>query len=161
MNQAEICNMIEERLKIKIGKPFLIKGEPYKYLIETNTLDIRYSKYNEEHFTGISLHTLGELLLNPDMIVIEISPLEMHGLLWAFLAGYRYISRDRIGTLYIYPSKPIKRTTAWDMSISKDDLPVMSIPKIELPFISWEDKEPTSIADLLVMCGQNLDEIRN
>ena len=161
MNKTEICTMIEERLKIKIGKPFLIKDEPYKYIIDAYDLDVKYSRQDEEKFTGRSLHTLGDLLSNPDIIIVEIPPIEVYGLLYAFLAGYRYITRDQNGTLYVYPVKPSKLSTSWSTGISIDVLPVISPPKIKLPFISWEDKEPTAIADLLVMCGKNLDEIRN
>ena len=162
MNKTEICNMIEKRLKVKIGEPFLIKGESNKYIIEAETLNIRYSKSNENNFCGYSIHTLGELLINPDMITKNISPIETHGLLYAFLAGYRYVTRDKNDALYFYPTKPHKNSlmTSWVLE-EHSDLGGLHLPNIKLSFISWEDKEPTKIADLLLICGKNPDEIRN
>ena len=159
MNKTEVCSMIEKRLKVKIGEPFFIKNESNKYIIETETLDIRYSKPEDNNFYGRSIHTLGELLLNPDMITKNISPIETHGLLYAFLAGYRYVARDKNDALYFYPTKPHKHSLG--MYWASGDSNTIYLPNIELPFISWKDKEPTKIADLLLMCGKNPDEIRN
>lgn len=63
---------------------------------------------------------------------------------------YKYIARDKDGSLYVYKDKPSKKEDVWcslygncrvDRCI--DDL---------LHFISWVDKEPMSIEKLLNNC---------
>ena len=63
---------------------------------------------------------------------------------------YKYIARDRDGMLYIYKDKPLKNGdelgslyTHFRVTRRFDDL---------FNFISWEDKEPMSIEELLNNC---------
>ena len=63
---------------------------------------------------------------------------------------YKYISRDKDGYLYVYKDKPSKNEDVWGTlcshgSIEKDFYDFFK-------FISWADKEPMNIEELLNNC---------
>ena len=57
---------------------------------------------------------------------------------------YKWIARDIDGCLYVYASKPKKGITMWE----SDGLPMIPFDYL-FQFITWEDKEPYSIEELL------------
>lgn len=69
---------------------------------------------------------------------------------------YRFIVREKSGSIYIYKRKPKKGIGAWDNSTGMLNLNVF----INLfPFIKWEDEEPTSIQEVLENCVvENIEE---
>lgn len=61
-------------------------------------------------------------------------------------AGAKWIARNENGFLNLFYIKPHKTKTSWDnYSINS----IGAIDRTAFPFITWEDKEPWSIAELL------------
>ena len=57
---------------------------------------------------------------------------------------YKWIARDKNGSIYLYINKPVKRFFGFD------DFGTIRLPFDHLfQFIKWEDKEPYSIEELL------------
>lgn len=76
---------------------------------------------------------------------IPLSKLEYDLLEYYNAHGYQYIARDANKVLFVYDTKPVKMHHDWEItenikSIEFDDL---------FSFVSWEDKEPTLIQDIL------------
>lgn len=64
--------------------------------------------------------------------------------------GYKYITRDLTNSrLNFFKNEPITNGSTW-YSNNEDDYCVFDMHLTELyPFVSWEDKEPTLIQDIL------------
>ena len=62
--------------------------------------------------------------------------------------GYKYIARDKGGTIYAFSSKPIRRETVWVVDIpphAVDKLKDISLVSRIFPDIEWENVEPFRI----------------
>ena len=62
--------------------------------------------------------------------------------------GYRYMARDKDGTIYAFSSKPIRRETVWVVDIPPypvDKLKDISLVSCIFTDIEWEDVEPFRI----------------
>ena len=62
--------------------------------------------------------------------------------------GYKYIARDKGGTIYAFSSKPIRRETVWVVDIpphAVDKLKDISLVSRMFTDIKWEDKKPFRI----------------
>ena len=62
--------------------------------------------------------------------------------------GYKYIARDKSGTIYAFSSKPIRRETAWVVDIPPypvDKLKDISLLSCIFTDIEWEKVEPFRI----------------
>lgn len=62
--------------------------------------------------------------------------------------GYKYIARDKGGTIYAFSSKPIRRETVWVVDIpphAVDKLKDISLVSRIFTDIEWEDTEPFRI----------------
>lgn len=79
----------------------------------------------------------------------KLTKLEFELLKFWHKQGYKYIARDRDNTLFIYKDKPSKLAEYWAnlYHYSLDD----NFRNL-FEFVEWEDKEPTSIKDVLENC---------
>lgn len=79
----------------------------------------------------------------------KLTKLEFELLKFWHKQGYKYIARDRDNTLFIYKDKPSKLAEYWAnlYHYSLDD----NFRNL-FEFVEWEDKEPTSIKDVLKKC---------
>ena len=62
--------------------------------------------------------------------------------------GYKYIARDKNGTIYAFSSKPVRRETVWAVDIPPypvDKLKDISIVSRIFTDIEWEDEAPFRI----------------
>ena len=61
--------------------------------------------------------------------------------------GYKYIARDKDGTIVAYMNKPVKRSTAWffDKPSGANQYKDISLVSRIFPDIEWEDKNPFRI----------------
>ena len=62
--------------------------------------------------------------------------------------GYKYIARDKCGTIYAFSSKPIRRETVWVVDIpphAVDKLKDISLVSRMFTDVKWEDKKPFEI----------------
>ena len=61
--------------------------------------------------------------------------------------GYKYIARDKDGTIYAYSCQPIRRENAWILNTDSEDGTYEDISLISYIFtdIEWEDVEPFKI----------------
>lgn len=80
---------------------------------------------------------------------VKLTKLEFELLKFWHKQGYKYIARDRDNTLFIYKDKPSKLAEYWAnlYHYSLDD----NFRNL-FEFVEWEDKEPTSIKDVLKKC---------
>lgn len=66
--------------------------------------------------------------------------------------NWNWIAKDRTGRVYVYDTKPFKKVSIWN----NDDCDSANVDKLLdeklLDFISWNDKEPTNIKELLENC---------
>lgn len=64
--------------------------------------------------------------------------------------GYKYITRDLTDNrLIFFKNEPVTNGSTW-YGRNENDYPVFDMHLTELyPFVSWEDKEPTLIQDIL------------
>lgn len=81
---------------------------------------------------------------------VKISKLEYGILEYLFKnKQYKFIVRERNDCLYIYKSNPKKEVDGWQsLSMSCGLNPFNGL----FEFVKWEDKEPTSIEDVLNSC---------
>lgn len=79
----------------------------------------------------------------------KLTKLEFELLKFWHKQGYKYIARDRDNTLFIYKDKPSKLAEYWAniYHYSLDD----NFRNL-FEFVEWEDKEPTSIKEVLENC---------
>ena len=80
---------------------------------------------------------------------IKLTRLEYEILKWVYNERYKYIARDEDGELWIFQSEPKKITIEWDCYYAYTELQLFN--KL-FQFVKWEDKEPTSIKDVLDNC---------
>lgn len=67
-------------------------------------------------------------------------------------AKYRYIARDKSNNIYVYKNKPAKHVDYWSTPIKGKTSAMLMFCDCLFKFIQWEDKEPTSIQDVLDNC---------
>lgn len=65
---------------------------------------------------------------------------------------YKYITRDRIGAIFIYENKPEKHVDTWKVLINGGGFTKLTILDKLFKFIKWLDLEPTSIQEVLNNC---------
>lgn len=76
---------------------------------------------------------------------------------------FKYIARDKDGSLYVYNQEPKKRSKLWEIEEYEvgfpkmDNITVSRIDNITVfnllfPMIKWSDEKPTLISDLLNGC---------
>lgn len=86
----------------------------------------------------------------------KVTRLEYELLKYWSSEGYKYIARDRDNTLFIYKDKPSKLAEYWAnlYHYSLDD----NFRNL-FEFVEWEDKEPTSIQEVLGSCEVIEDDL--
>lgn len=67
-------------------------------------------------------------------------------------AKYRYIARDKSNNIYVYKNKPEKHVDYWSTPIKGKTSAMLMFCDCLFQFIQWEDKEPTSIQEVLNNC---------
>lgn len=80
--------------------------------------------------------------LNP---TIPLSKLEYELLKYYSEHGYQYIAKDKSNQLFVYGNKPCKMSCTWDDVENFCECNFKNL----FSFVSWEDKEPTLIQDIL------------
>lgn len=80
--------------------------------------------------------------LNP---IIPLSKLEYELLKYYSEHGYQYIAKDKSNQLFVYGNKPCKMSCTWDDVENFCECNFKNL----FSFVSWEDKEPTLIQDIL------------
>ena len=80
--------------------------------------------------------------LNP---TIPLSKLEYGLLKYYSEHGHQYIAKDKSNQLFVYGNKPCKMSYTWDDVENFCECNFKNL----FSFVSWEDKEPTSIQDIL------------
>lgn len=65
---------------------------------------------------------------------------------------YKYITRDRLGAIFIYENKPEKHVDTWRVLINGGRYTNLTILDGLFKFIKWLDLEPTSIQEVLNNC---------
>lgn len=80
--------------------------------------------------------------LNP---TIPLSKLEYELLKYYIEHGYQYIAKDKSNQLFVYGNKPCKMSCTWDDVGNFCECNFKNL----FSFVSWEDKEPTLIQDIL------------
>lgn len=80
--------------------------------------------------------------LNP---TIPLSKLEYELLKYYIEHGYQYIAKDKSNQLFVYGNKPCKMSCTWDDVENFCECNFKNL----FSFVSWEDKEPTLIQDIL------------
>lgn len=80
--------------------------------------------------------------LNP---TIPLSKLEYELLKYYSEHGYQYIAKDKSNQLFVYGNKPYKMSCTWDDVENFCECNFKNL----FSFVSWEDKEPTLIQDIL------------
>lgn len=73
-------------------------------------------------------------------------------------AKYRYIARDKSNNIYVYKNKPEKHVDYWSTPIKGKTSAMLMFCDCLFQFIQWEDKEPTSIQEVLNNCEVVEDE---
>lgn len=69
---------------------------------------------------------------------INPTPEEQTVIDYCKLCGYKYLAKDKIGEIWAYKEKPVKREAMW---LDIDDKGIMEI-NYNLSFLSWDDEEP-------------------
>lgn len=80
--------------------------------------------------------------LNP---IIPLSKLEYELLKYYSEHSYQYIAKDKSNQLFVYGNKPCKMSCTWDDVENFCECNFKNL----FSFVSWEDKEPTLIQDIL------------
>lgn len=80
--------------------------------------------------------------LNP---TIPLSKLEYELLKYYIEHGYQYIAKDKSNQLFVYGNKPCKMSCTWDDVENFCECNFKNL----FSSVSWEDKEPTLIQDIL------------
>lgn len=75
-------------------------------------------------------------------------------------AKYRYIARDKSNNIYVYKNKPEKHVDYWSTPIKGKTSAMLMFCDCLFQFIQWEDKEPTSIQEVLNNCEVVGDETK-
>lgn len=65
---------------------------------------------------------------------------------------YKYITRDRLGYIFIYENKPEKHVNDWGTLINGGELRDLMVFDGLFKFIKWLDLEPTPIKEVLENC---------
>lgn len=106
-------------------------------------------------FGTISEHDVNRIkwLLSEYKEPIKLSKLE-YGILKYILdhTEYKYITRDRLGYIFIYENKPEKHVNDWGILINGGELRDLMIFDGLFKFIKWLDLEPTLIQSILENC---------
>ena len=79
----------------------------------------------------------------------KLTRLEFEMLKWLDKGDYKFIVRNPGGNLMIYYDTPEKDVSFW---ISENGYKTLTSFNELFKFIQWEDKEPTSIQDILKNC---------
>lgn len=80
--------------------------------------------------------------LNP---IIPLSKLEYELLKYYIGNGFQYIAKDKSNQLFVYGNKPCKMSCTWDDVENFCECNFKNL----FSFVSWEDKEPTLIQNIL------------
>lgn len=78
--------------------------------------------------------------------------------------NWNWIAKDMTGRVYVYDTKPFKKVSIWNNNDNDCDCDCDSanvdklLDEKLLDFISWNDKEPTNIKELLENCEVIEDE---
>lgn len=142
-----------ERFKEEINKYNNEFGLADNNIVDCGTLgcrNCRFSRLNNSDGVIIMCSTRKvKWLLSEYEEHTKLTKLEFELLKFWHKQGYKYIARDRDNTLFIYKDKPSKLAEYWAnlYHYSLDD----NFRNL-FEFVEWEDKEPTSIKDVLENC---------
>jgi hypothetical protein len=79
----------------------------------------------------------------------KLNRLEYELLKFWNVGGYKYIARDRDKRLFVYKEKPSKKYSCWGSMYGHH---MLNDFVTLFQFVKWEDKEATSIKDVLENC---------
>ena len=65
--------------------------------------------------------------------------------------GFKYIARDKTGTVYAFLSRPEKNGAYWDPAVEES---VERIYDYDFDWVSYDDDEPTDIMEILQQLGE-------
>lgn len=80
---------------------------------------------------------------------LKLTRFEFEMLKWLEKEGYKFITRSSWGNLVAHDSTPEKAFSGW---ITKNEYKYLFAFNELFQFVKWEDKEPTSIQDVLESC---------
>lgn len=82
----------------------------------------------------------GSLKIVKDLSIknINLTPEEQTVIDYCKLCGYKYLAKDKIGEIWAYKEKPVKRAEMW-LDLDHDDTTEI---EYNLSFLSWDDEEP-------------------
>lgn len=142
-----------ERFKEEINKYNNEFGLADNNIVDCGTLDCRNCRFsrlnNSDDEIIFCSNRKVKWLLSEYEEHTKLTKLEFELLKFWHKQGYKYIARDRDNTLFIYKDKPSKLAEYWAnlYHYSLDD----NFRNL-FEFVEWEDKEPTSIKDVLENC---------
>lgn len=143
-----------------------IENKNYRFGVSNRILNCDYENcstciFSRENNPNDGLHTACTIrkvkwLLSEYEEHTKLTKLEFELLKFWHKQGYKYIARDRDNTLFIYKDKPSKLAEYWAnlYHYSLDD----NFRNL-FEFVEWEDKEPTSIKDVLKKCEVVEDDL--
>ena len=115
-----------------------------------NCIDLECSECLFNEGTGLCYFERMKWLLSKYKKHIKLTRFEYEILEYLFKnKQYRFIVRERNGYLYAYINKPRKYNNAWQ---SLTCMRSMNLFDDLFQFVRWEDKEPTSIEEVLRNC---------
>lgn len=123
------------------GEAFKLSLFDSKFKVENNVLMIEDADMSGWHKACVNANRVFNSKVSriPVISEVEKSYLKIFNEL-----GYKYLARDRNGTLFIYTEKPVKYISSWGTT---DDF-TKSFCEL-FKFITWEDDEPVSITYML------------
>lgn len=140
----EILAMIEkgERLALRANNPTVVESC-------NNSIMCDNCLFND----GICHFSRMKWLLSEYKEPIKLSRLEYEILKYILNhTEYKYITRDRLGAIFIYENKPEKHVDTWRVLINGGRYTNLTILDGLFKFIKWLDLEPTSIQEVLNNC---------
>ena len=139
--KIDLCKL----LGVEEGEEFKIKGYEYTYIIKKQFLYI----LNEDRYSHLEVNDL----INKEIIKLpkkkEFTDDELC-ILRNIDKKYKWIARDKSGSLCIFDKKPKKSEEMWDNVICSDFIELNCFNNL-FNSINWEDEEPIRIDDYVEM----------
>ena len=137
-------NKIEEHLGVKIGERFKLHiGDCARYYFNSY-----YDLILEATHRPSKDYRFVDLLRNPNMIIKipNITKTDFYILKYYYEKGYRYVTKDRDGEIWVWKNKPTRGDLQWYHSDGggRQDSLLESLESIR-----WVDEKPTYILDLI------------
>lgn len=138
---------------IPINVPFSIKHKGITlsgvFIIKIDDdSSIKIFKHIDDRVVCVDVEkTLFNLLFETDYHVsISLSQEELYALKLLNDNAFKYLARDKDGTLWAYSSAPTKMNNSWD---TLDDTDAFRLPQTQFLFVNWDDNVGIKIKELL------------